>query len=395
MIFPSCFRSRAVLDVCSLARAIHPKAIGQRSTSLGQRAAPPPSSAGQRIRRSIFGRAKEEAAPRHPTVDGDAQRCRFHCRASERQGCLSATVGWVQGPRRCLGRLFRRSLFRVRDATKRYSRDFSPALNRNAGFARHQAHRPIVFPHEHQIVLWADAADGRRSICRNPERVRDLPSSQRRRAGGRHRAKFLWVVGFGAVSEFGEEYYGSGTRGRRRHGSPGRGQELSAGLAVGAPGRGREHVKRGERCERCQVSPAASVSPCLPLIIQTDHSVRSAISKSAPCVLLTLVQTCRRTVLNLYTKLHSAGIVHNDVDWRHVLAPRVKVIRTLPSGHELTAPVKLDRIRLIDFGRAKIRSRADDGAGTEMLGQPYDDATWSKLCETEILAVETMMDERR
>jgi len=112
-------------------------------------------------------------------------------------------------------------------------------------------------------------------------------------------------------------------------------------------------------------------------------------------VLLTLVQICRRTVLNLYTKLHSAGIVHNDVDWRHVLAPRVKLIRTLPSGHELTAPVKLDRIRLIDFGRAKIRSRADDGAGTEMLGQPYDDATWSKLCETEILAVETMMDERR
>lgn len=75
---------------------------------------------------------------------------------------------------------------------------------------------------------------------------------------------------------------------------------------------------------------------------------------------LALLSDSRNQIRALYAALHSAGVRHGDVSWRHVLQ----------RGNE---------IRLIDFDRARVRN------------EQMSDNEWKRLCALEMREVEEML----
>ena len=70
--------------------------------------------------------------------------------------------------------------------------------------------------------------------------------------------------------------------------------------------------------------------------------------------------TRSQTIRKHYDDLHAAGVIHNDVEWRHVL-------------------LRGNQIRLIDFDRALTRDDA------------VDDDMWQRMCRRENIFVARML----
>ena len=66
-----------------------------------------------------------------------------------------------------------------------------------------------------------------------------------------------------------------------------------------------------------------------------------------------------RKVRSLYKALHQAGVIHNDVEWRHILVCRTQ-------------------LRLVDFVSATTKS-------------DYDEEQWSLVCNAEMDMVNELL----
>jgi serine/threonine protein kinase len=79
---------------------------------------------------------------------------------------------------------------------------------------------------------------------------------------------------------------------------------------------------------------------------------------------LSLAPARRYTILSHYDVLHRLGVLHNDVESRHIREAAL-------DGEE-------NAVRIIDFSNARFK---DD----------YDEKTWRKLCKSEMSDVEAMI----
>ncbi|ORX33331.1 hypothetical protein BD324DRAFT_640145 [Kockovaella imperatae] len=94
----------------------------------------------------------------------------------------------------------------------------------------------------------------------------------------------------------------------------------------------------------------------------------------------------QEAIRSRYKALHSAGVFHGDVEWRHILA-KASAIRS--ESH--LQPLSLDEIftsydpqsiRIIDFGSAVTQDTVEQG---------YD--YWQRMCEGEMIRVEQLFKE--
>jgi len=86
----------------------------------------------------------------------------------------------------------------------------------------------------------------------------------------------------------------------------------------------------------------------------------------------------RRRVISMYEGLHSSGIIHNDVEWRHVLYP-------LNSRTDTLDP---NLLCLVDFGRSRRRF------GDEQNEKLMDDVKWTRMVGAEMANVLAMLEPR-
>lgn len=61
----------------------------------------------------------------------------------------------------------------------------------------------------------------------------------------------------------------------------------------------------------------------------------------------------RRRIISLYEEIHAAGVIHGDVDWKHILGR--EWLRTPQRNSDEITAVDPGSIRLIDFGRSRTR----------------------------------------
>lgn len=78
-----------------------------------------------------------------------------------------------------------------------------------------------------------------------------------------------------------------------------------------------------------------------------------------------MADPCSDRIRDIYDELHDAGVLHGDVEWRHVLSRERSQTN----------------LCLIDFGRAKLRS-------------DMSDQEWQISMKREQLSVESMLSTR-
>ncbi|WVR00434.1 hypothetical protein IAU59_007577 [Kwoniella sp. CBS 9459] len=74
----------------------------------------------------------------------------------------------------------------------------------------------------------------------------------------------------------------------------------------------------------------------------------------------------KNEIRSMYSRLHLAGVIHDDVSWKHIL------YRATPGGPEP------EELRIVDFGHSTIRDSS------------FDEDTWSARCEIEMEWVEAL-----
>ena len=85
----------------------------------------------------------------------------------------------------------------------------------------------------------------------------------------------------------------------------------------------------------------------------------------------------RNVIRGLYTALHDQGVIHGDVEWRHILAPPCKRVYNSVLKVHLRHRALVDKIRIVDFGLACIRSHQSA-------------SEWEVMCANEMERVEEL-----
>jgi len=151
---------------------------------------------------------------------------------------------------------------------------------------------------------------------------------------------------------------------------------------------------------------SSNSNACIPevwCVLQEDGGM--ALSKADR-----LKPVVQRQIVCLYLRLHDAGVIHNDVSWRHILGSQAAPTDTVvPSSSDQLPPyssrlssgmVNLQSIRLVDFGNSLSRSAAiwsgvDPNAQGSHVSASHSEDVWRAMCAKEMRAVVDLWESPR